>query len=66
MGFKINISYSKLKHYPRGTINQWFWYCRRYKNVKGIIFRICGVYFNIREKDARDKLIAIMHQRIKQ
>jgi hypothetical protein len=60
---KINISYTSLKWYDRTNIKQWFWFYKPYKNVRGVIFRICGVYFNIREKNATAKLITLVKER---
>lgn len=62
---KINISYCSTKHYDRTNINQWFWMFKKYTFVKGFIMRICGVYFNVREKNATEKLIAIAHANAK-
>ncbi len=45
--------------YDWSTIGQWFSMYRSYTYVDGFIMRICGVYFNVREKGATEKLIAI-------
>jgi hypothetical protein len=55
---KINISYISTKYYDRTNITQWMWMFKRYKNVKGFIMRIFGIYFNVRENNATEKLIA--------
>jgi len=55
---KININYCSTKHYDKTNITQWMWMFKRYKNVKGFICRIFGIYINVRENNATDKLIA--------
>jgi len=55
---KINISYISTKHYDRTNIMQWAWMFKKYKYVSGFIMRIFGVYINVREKNATEKLIA--------
>lgn len=42
--------------------SQWFFYFKKYKNIKGFILRIFGIYINIRERDALKKLIALAHK----
>lgn len=37
----------------------WFFYFKKYKNIKGIIIMICGVHIRITEINALRKLIAI-------
>ena len=37
----------------------WFFMFKRYTAVKGFIMRICGVYFNVRENNATEKLIKL-------
>jgi hypothetical protein len=56
---RINVSYISRIHYVGGYMSQWFWKFEKYKFVKGVKIRICGIYFNIRDKDALDKLIKI-------
>lgn len=56
---KTDITYVSIRHYNLSNIRYWIWHSRKYTNVKGITFRILGLNFNIREKDAREKLIAI-------
>lgn len=56
---KIDVSYIGIKHYNRKTIIQWIWMFKRYTNVKGFIMRIFGVYINVRENDATEKLIKL-------
>lgn len=34
-----------------------------YTNIKGFILRICGVYINVRENNATEKLIKIFKDR---
>ena len=55
---KININYCSIKNYNKTNITQWVWMFKRYKYVKGFIMRIFGVYINVRESNATDKLIA--------
>ena len=54
---KINIKYCSRKDYNKETINQWFFMYRPYKNVKGFIVRIFGVWINICENNATNILI---------
>jgi hypothetical protein len=60
---KININYCSAKHYDETNIMQWMWMFKRYKYVKGFIMRIFGVYINVRESNATEKLIKISHSR---
>ena len=53
----MKISYCSTKHYDKTNITQWVWMFKKYKNVKGFIMRIFGVYVNIRENNATEKLI---------
>lgn len=55
---KINIGHISTKHYDRTTILQWVWIFKRYKYVKGFIMRIFGIYINVCENNAFEKLIA--------
>lgn len=55
---KFNISYISTKHYDKTNIFQWLWMFKRYKNVKGFIMQIFGIYINVRENNATEKLIA--------
>lgn len=59
---KIGVSYTKRIHYKdaQNGLKQWFFYFRKYQNIRGFIMRICGVYFNIRENNATQKLVAKM------
>ena len=54
---KINISYISTKHYDRTNIIQWVWMFKRYTYVKGFIMRIFGIYINVRENNATEKMI---------
>lgn len=56
---KINISYCSTTYYDKTNITQWMWYFKRYENVKGFICRIFGIYINVRENNATEKLIKI-------
>lgn len=56
---KISISYISPKYYNINTINQWMWMFKKYNYVKGFIIRIFGVYINVRERNATEKLIEI-------
>lgn len=56
---KINCHYVSTKHYDRTNIYQWIWRFESYTYIKGWRIRICGISFNIREKDATKKLIAL-------
>lgn len=61
---KINISYTSTKYFDRTTIKGWVWTFKRYSYIKGFIMRICGVYFNVREKYASEKLMKIARNKI--
>lgn len=56
---KITISYCSINHYNKDNINQWMWMFRKYEYIKGFIVRILGVYINVRESHAKEKLINI-------
>ncbi len=56
---KVNISYCSTKYYDRTNITQWMWMFKRHKYIKGFIMRIFGVYFNVRENNAFEKLLGI-------
>ena len=36
---------------------EWFFYFRRFKNIKGYVIRIMGFHFIVKEKDGTEKLI---------
>ena len=55
---KINISYCSTEHYNKNNITQWICMFKRYTYVKGFIMRIFGLYINVRESNATEKLIA--------
>lgn len=55
---EINISYIGTKHYDRTNIIQWVWMFKRYTYVKGFIMRVFGIYINVRENNAIEKLAA--------
>lgn len=40
----------------------WFFYFRKFKNIKGFIIRIFGVHIKMTEIDATRKLIAIARE----
>ena len=54
---KINISYISTKNYDRTNIIQWMFMFRRYTYVKGFVMRIFGIDINVRENNAREKMI---------
>lgn len=54
---KINAYITKF--YPHHT---WFWTFKRYRYIKGFILRVFGVYVNVRESNAMDKLIGIANK----
>lgn len=54
---KINNSYTSTKHYDRKNIIQWVWMFRRYTYIKGFVMRIFGIDINVRENNAREKMI---------
>lgn len=56
---KIDIYFCSIKGYNINNIHQWIWMFRKYKFVKGFIIRIFGVYINVREKNATNKLISL-------
>ena len=53
----INISYISIKHYAGTNIIQWVWRFRRYTYIKGFVMRIFGIDINVRENNAREKII---------
>jgi CRISPR/Cas system-associated protein endoribonuclease Cas2 len=54
---KINVSYTSWKHYDRSSISQWMWMFKRYTLVRGFIMRVFGIYINVRESNAAEKMI---------
>lgn len=56
---KIDVSYISTKYYDRKNIMQWVFMFKRYTAVKGFIMRIFGVYVNVRENNATEKLIKL-------
>lgn len=62
---KINITYCSIKDYDRKNINQWMWTFQRYKYIRGFIMRIFGVYINVCESNAIEKLTKIAHKSFK-
>jgi hypothetical protein len=62
---RIGIQYISLKYYDRKSIMQWVFYFKRYTYVKGFVMRIFGVYINVRERDAYNKLLKIINQEVK-
>jgi hypothetical protein len=56
---ETNVSFISPKHYDINNINQWMFHFHTYKNIKGFIFRMFGIYFNVREKNSTEKLIQI-------
>lgn len=55
------MKYSEYKRLCGNVDRSWFFMFKKYKNINGFICRICGVYFNIREKNATEKLIKQFH-----
>lgn len=55
---KINVNYISTSHYNRTNIGQWMWMFKRYAFARGFIVRIFGIYINVRENNATEKLIA--------
>lgn len=62
---EINISYCSTKHYSKNDIIHWVWMFKKYKNIKGFIFRFFGIYFNVRENNATEKLIKKFRDSVK-
>lgn len=60
---KITVSFVNPKHYNISNIGQWIWYFKKYKFVKGFNIRIFGLHFNIREKNATEKLIFLFKEK---
>lgn len=56
---KIDISYISTKYYDRTNIVQWMFMFKRYTAVRGFIMRVFGIYFNVRENNATEKLIKL-------
>lgn len=59
---KINISYCKPYVSGIGLYKEWFFMFKRYTAVNGFIIRIFGVYFNVRENNATEKLIKLFKE----
>ena len=62
---KVNVSFMSYGRYKKlcdGIYPEWFWMFRRYTYVRGFILRICGVYINVRERNATEKLIKFAAQ----
>lgn len=59
---KINISYTSISHFNLSSVHWWVFMFKRYTYINGFIIRIFGVYINVREKDATDKLLKIAKQ----
>lgn len=55
---KLNIKYISTKHYDRKNIIQWVWMFKKYSYIKGFILRIFGIYINVRESNAYEKIIS--------
>ncbi len=60
---KIDISFTNIKHYDISNVGQWAWMFKRKKFVKGFILRFFGIYFNVRETYAMEKLLTLWHAR---
>ena len=56
---KITVSYTNPKHFTLSTINQWVLTVKKYKFINGFIIRIFGLYINVRENKATEKLIKL-------
>jgi len=56
---KIDVSYISTKYYDRRNIIQWIFMFKRYTAVRGFIMRIFGIYINVRENNATEKLIKL-------
>ena len=56
---KITVSYTNPKHFTLSTINQWVLTFKKYKFINGFIIRIFGLYINVRENKATEKLIKL-------
>jgi hypothetical protein len=59
-GYKIDVMMNKYFPY-----RYWFFYFKKYSHVKGFIIRLVGIYINVREKNATEKLIKIHHDQVK-
>jgi len=59
---RININYISTRHYNKNNIMQWVWMFKPYTYVRGFIMRIFGVYINVRERRALEKLIEIANE----
>ncbi len=59
---KTSISFTPIKYYNWKNIDQWIWHFHTYKSIKGFILRIFGIYINVRENDATEKLITKFHE----
>lgn len=58
----IDVSYISTKWYDRSSIAQWMWWFERYRYIRGFKMRIFGVYINVRENNATEKLIKLAHE----
>lgn len=54
---KVNIYYCPISDYNKTNITQWAFMFRRYKFINGFVMRVFGIYINIREKNATQKLL---------
>lgn len=46
-----------IKFYPN---KNWFFYFKKFKNIKGFVIRIMGFHFIIKEKNGTEKLIKMV------
>lgn len=43
-------------------VQYWLFMFKRYKNVKGFYMRFFGIYINVTEQNASEKLLKLFHQ----
>lgn len=61
----ISISYNPTIYYNKSNIIQWAYMFEKYTYIKGFKLRLLGIYINVREKNATEKLIKIGHTLLK-
>lgn len=59
---KVHISFTPTIHYDKSNIMQWVFMFERYTYLKGFKLRILGLYINVVENNAQQKLINIAHK----
>lgn len=63
---KINVSFQKPFGSKINEIKQWIWMFKWYTACYGFITRIFGVYINVRENDATNKILEAIRKNKKE